>query len=183
MTDDPVLSALMNTHPAAAGVGAPAWRERVEHVAETLDVGPGTTVFDVGCGAGAFLLPLWENRYRVGGLDEDASLLALARQAMPDGQFIVGRPWEVDPAESWQVVVASRGLDTCRTLDEARGLLARMTAKASYAVALLGIREVAGTGALVADRAQLLRWLAELGVAAVQFETGPDGRFDVFGKV
>lgn len=183
MTDDPVLSALMHSHPAATGVDESTWRERVEHVAETLDVGPGTTVFDIGCGAGAFLLPLWENHYRVGGLDEDASLLALARQAMPDGQFIVGRPWEVDPAESWQVVASSRGLDPCRSLDEARGLLARMTAKASYAVALLGVRELAGAGGLVADRAQVLRWLAELGVAAVQFETRPDGRFDVFGKV
>ena len=34
-----------------------AWRDFVEHVVETLDVGPGTTVWDVECGAGGSCIP------------------------------------------------------------------------------------------------------------------------------
>ena len=43
--------------------------ELAEHVAETLDIGPGTRVFEVDCGDGAFLLPLYQNGYVVGGID------------------------------------------------------------------------------------------------------------------
>jgi trans-aconitate methyltransferase len=178
-----LLPSLMTTHARAATLDEEGWRERVEGVVETLDVGPGTSVFDVGCGAGAFLLPLWENDYRVGGVDRDPALLDQARRAMPDGRFLEGEPSEVDPAESWAVVVASQGLVACATPDQVRGLLARMTAKASYAVALLGVRETAEPGGLVVERAQLLRALAELGIGAVQFETDPAGGFNVFAKV
>jgi SAM-dependent methyltransferase len=178
-----LLPSLMSTHARAAALDEAGWRARVENVAETLDIGPGTSVFDVGCGAGAFLLPLWENDYRVGGVDREAALVSLARRAMPDGRFQEGEPWEIDPAESWAVVVASQGLRACGTLDQVRGLLARMTAKAAYAVAVLGVSEGEGDGGLVIDRAQLLRALAELGIGAVQFETDPAGGFNVFAKV
>ena len=42
-----------------------------EHVAETLDIGPGTRVFEVDCGRGEFLLAFHANGYIVGGIDTD----------------------------------------------------------------------------------------------------------------
>ena len=37
-------------------LGEGGLHELAEHVAETLDIGPGTRVFEVDCGDGAFLL-------------------------------------------------------------------------------------------------------------------------------
>jgi hypothetical protein len=54
------LSPLQELMAADAAAGQPAeaeWREFVEHVVETLDVGPGTSVWDVSR-AGAFLYPV-----------------------------------------------------------------------------------------------------------------------------
>jgi trans-aconitate methyltransferase len=151
------------------------------HVVESLDVGPGTRIWDVGCGAGAFLYPLWENGYVVGGVDDSAARIALARRAMPQGVFVVGQPSAVDPAEPWDVVVASRGFAACADLDQARGLLARMAAKATHAVAILNVPEAGEPGATA--RAGLLRMLAEIGVTAVQFESAAGGRFHTYAKV
>lgn len=160
-----------------------AWYARVESVAETLDIGPGTRVFDATCGAGAFLLPLFENGYVVGGIDLSTARLALAGEAMPGGRFAEGVASQLDPAEAWDVVVVSRGFAGCAGADDVRGALARMVAKATHAVALLGLREEGGADRPPLGRAWLLRALAEQGVTAVRFEDDGDGAYRVLARV
>lgn len=171
---------------AADGTADPpaddAWRDFVEHVVETLDVGPGTSVWDVTCGAGAFLYPLWENGYVVGGMAAAPALVDLARQAMPQGEFLTAAPVSLEPAEPWDVVLASQGLDGLPDLDAVRGLLARMAAKATHAVAVLNIVEERSEGFAI-GRGALLRLLVEIGVTGVQFEEAAGGRFNVFARV
>lgn len=50
----------------------------------------GDAVLDIGCGTGAFLLAAAERGARVFGLDASDSLLALARQRVPDADLRVG---------------------------------------------------------------------------------------------
>ena len=146
------LQTLLAAEGSVAHDPEPAWRDFVEHVVESLDVGPGTRIWDVGCGAGAFLYPLWENGYIVGGVDDSEARITLARKAMPQGAFVVGQPTAVDPAEPWDVVIASRGFAACADLDQARGLLARMAAKATHAVAILNLLEAALLASLVTSK-------------------------------
>jgi SAM-dependent methyltransferase len=150
-----------------AGFDEETWPVLVERVAETLDVGPGTRVYDATCGAGSFLFPLHLNGYVVGGSDPSDEALALAREAMPGGRFVRADATGLDPTEAWDVVVASRRPEGCRTPDDWRALLARMTAKATHAIALLRVDEAPGAAP---DRAVLLRVLVEAGATAVQFE-------------
>ena len=164
----------------------------IESVMEALDVGPGTSVFDVGCGAGDFLLPLSDNGYIVGGIDPSADLILQARQAMPDGAFVVGAVSDLAPAEPWDVVLSS-AFGQLSGPDKARGILARMAAKATHAVAILCVPEVSADplpdhpgSVTVFDRRWLLRALAEIGVTAVQFLQSPmaePGRLDVVARV
>ena len=140
-----------------------------EYVAETLDVGPGTRVYEVGCGDGAFLLPLHDNGYIVGGMDGDPDAIARARSAMPDGIFQVGVDAALDPSVPWDVVMCrSFGARTDLTAiavagaDQMRGLLARMFAKATHAIAVLDVPEE--------RRKWMLHALAEIGANAIQME-------------
>ncbi|MGE0461682.1 MAG: class I SAM-dependent methyltransferase [Vicinamibacterales bacterium] len=179
------LEALMAADGTLEGSAEAEWRDFVEHVVETLDVGPGTSVWDAGCGAGAFLYPLWENGYVVGGMDQAASLVERARAAMPQGVFIDAAPTSLDPAEPWDVVVASRGFSSLADVDAVRGVLARMAAKATHAIAALGVVEegTPGGSRLLMSRRDVLRLLAEIGVTGVQFEEAAGGRFNVFARV
>ena len=79
--------------------------ELAEHVAETLDIGPGTRIFEVDCGNGAFLFPFYSNGYIVGGTDGDPAAIEQALEAMPDGLFTVGMGAALDPAMPWDVVI------------------------------------------------------------------------------
>jgi ubiquinone/menaquinone biosynthesis C-methylase UbiE len=169
---------------AAGRVHEEAWRDFVERIAETLDIGPGTSVFDVSCGAGAFLLPLAENGYLVGGIDPSPSLIAKAKAAMPSGQWGVGSAETLDPGEPWDVVVSVSGFARFKDLDQARGVLARMTAKATHAIAVLDVPDT------TLDRGWMLHTLAEIGASAVQIEdqrlNGDDNArfaFNVFARL
>lgn len=154
-----------------------------EYVAETLDIGPGTEVFEVACGAGEFLIPLHDNGYLVGGLDADPDLIAEARTTMPDGRFIAGSPTELDPAQPWHVVMC-RAFGLFPDVDYARGVLARMAAKATHAVALLDVPERRF------DRRWMLHAFAEIGVSAVQLDLAKgedrepkEARYNVFARL
>ena len=144
-----------------------------EHVAETLDIGPGTRVFEVDCGRGEFLLPLHQNGYIVGGIDGDAEAIKAAIAAMPDGLFQVAMASALDPAVPWDVVVC-RSLAAAPSNDYIRGLVARMFAKATHAIALIDVPD---------ERRQwMLHALAEIGATAIQFETRGGG-VNVFARV
>ena len=149
-------------------------------MAETLDVGPGTRVFEVDCGRGEFLLPLHQNGFIVGGTDGDAEAIKAAIAAMPDGVFQAGSASSLDPGIPWHVVVC-RSFAGTADLDYMRGLLARMFAKATHAIALLDVPD---------ERRQwILHALAEIGANAIQIEDASSAvsntadRFNVFARV
>ena len=140
-----------------------------EHVAETLDIGPGTRVFEVDCGDGAFLYPFHQNGYIVGGIDGDPAMIEQAIAAMPNGLFTVAKASALDPAVAWDVVLC-RSLSGKPDPDQVRGLVARMFAKATHGIALLNVPEK--------DHRSLLHALAEVGAQAVQIENN-----DLFARV
>ena len=150
----------------------------VEYVAETLDIGPGTEVFEVACGRGEFLIPLHDNGFIVGGVDANPALIAVAQAAMPAGRFSTGFLTELNPAQPWQVVLC-RTFGSFPDVDYARGVLARMAAKATHAVAVLNVPEARF------DRRWMLRAMAEVGVSAVQIEISRDNetRFNAFARL
>jgi 2-polyprenyl-3-methyl-5-hydroxy-6-metoxy-1,4-benzoquinol methylase len=145
-----------------------------EHVAETLDIGPGTRVFEVDCGDGEFLVPLHQNNFIVGGIDGDPAAIARALAAMPDGIFQIGLASSLDPGVPWHVVIC-RSFAGAPDLDYMRGVLARMFAKATHAIAILEVPD---------ERRQwMLHALTEIGATAIQFEDATAGAFNVFARV
>jgi hypothetical protein len=132
-----------------------------EHVAETLDIGPGTRVFEVDCGAGEFLFPLHQNGYIVGGIDGDPEAIGQAIAAMPGGLFQVGMASSLDPSVPWDVVVC-RSLAAAPSNDYIRGVVARMMAKATHAIALIDVPE--------AQHQPLMHAITEAGAQAIQIE-------------
>jgi SAM-dependent methyltransferase len=99
----------------------PAWTA----VADAVNVGPGTTVLDVGCGTGGFCELAAARGAAVHGVDAVADRIAVARRRVPSGEFRVGimeqLPWA---DETFDVVAGFNAfqyaLDVERALREAR---------------------------------------------------------------
>jgi SAM-dependent methyltransferase len=72
----------------------PTYEEALRRVA----LEPGATVLDVGCGVGTFLRLVAERGARPHGIDASESLIAFARERLPEADLRVGEmedlPWE-----------------------------------------------------------------------------------------
>jgi ubiquinone/menaquinone biosynthesis C-methylase UbiE len=103
------------------GWGIPLYRQ----VLERLNVGAGSGLLDVGCGAGRFCRIAADRGARVSGIDATAALVEIARERTRGGDFRVGDmeelPW---PDDSFDVVTGFNSFffaaDLGRALREAR---------------------------------------------------------------
>jgi SAM-dependent methyltransferase len=82
------------------------WRPWVaEHYVREFGLGPGTQLLDVGCGDGFWSMLLAENGIAVAGFDPSEGGIEIARERVPDGDFVVAGvdgplPW---PTASFDV--------------------------------------------------------------------------------
>lgn len=133
-------------------VQEPNWNAYVAHWAGALGLGAGSSVFEVGCGAGAFLYPLAEFGCRVSGIDQSSALIDAARSALPDGDFAVADAAEL-PLEPHVDAVVSMGVfGYFPTLDYAARVIERMAEKASRSVLLLDLPDLARRDEAIAQR-------------------------------
>ena len=114
--------------------GIPVYR----HVLERVTLAEGTTVLDVGCGAGRFCRIAADRGARVAGLDATPAFVEIARERVPQGDFRVGEmeelPW---PDGSFDLVTGFNSFfiadDMVSALREA-GRVARASAPVAMSV-------------------------------------------------
>jgi SAM-dependent methyltransferase len=75
------------------GWGAPLYAA----VLDATGVGPGTTLLDLGCGAGLFARAAADRGARVTGIDVDPAAVRAAAAQVPGGRFAVGAAEEPPP--------------------------------------------------------------------------------------
>lgn len=182
--------ARLRLHSRFASVTNDDLVQYVDGAAEALELLPTHAVYDVGCERGAFLWPLSEMGWRVGGLTQDPRALETLRDVMPNGAWTLGEPGHLDPAEPWDVVVASGSFSGLPDAAHARGVLARMAAKATVALAVLNVWDAeapGGEGELRLAPSWFLRQLDEIGVSGFRLvhgrAPGRPGAFDVFARL
>jgi trans-aconitate methyltransferase len=124
-------------------VGEEAWRQFVRETADALGIEPGSSVFEVGCGAGAFLYDLYRQGCAVAGLDASSALIGYARQAMPEGQWQIAEASQLDPSTKYDFVVSTGVFLYFPSLDYAQGVLERMVRKARRGVMVLDVLDLA----------------------------------------
>ena len=140
------LARLMMADGLDTGFGSVSeanWRAFVRTAAVELGIAPGDSVFEVGCGAGAFLYDLHERGVTVAGIDQSATLVVFARDAMPGGTFAVADAATFDPGERYDVVVACGVFLYFPNLEYASHVISRMCQMARRAVAILDTPDLA----------------------------------------
>ncbi|MBF6465632.1 class I SAM-dependent methyltransferase [Nocardia beijingensis] len=128
---------------AFSQLGTDAWTAFVHDVADRLHLTPDHSVFEVGCGAGAFLYDLDRMGCRVGGIDQSAALIDIARDAIPHGDFAVADAADLDIEPRADIVVSCGVFLYFPSLDYARRVLVAMARKALHGVAILDVPDLA----------------------------------------
>ena len=116
-----------------------AWKKYVTWICDTCALKKDDTLFEVGCGSGAMLFPLYEKGHQVAGIDYSAALIHLAKQTMPNGKFEWHEALEIDETETYDVVLANSVFQYFRDLDYAKTVLLKMLTKADRMVWVLNV--------------------------------------------
>ncbi|MHB1593854.1 MAG: class I SAM-dependent methyltransferase [Streptosporangiaceae bacterium] len=135
------------------------WRDHAARWAGILGVRSGDVVYEVGCGAGAFLACFREMGCAVGGLDVSGAMIRLARRAIPDGDFRVSEATGLDGVGIADVVVANGSFLYFPSLEYAHQVTTAMVRAARRAVAILDLPDETRRLAAIAARQ------AEIGAA------------------
>lgn len=130
----------LDGYDSGAGTISPKdWRENARIISGRLGLEDNMSVFEVGCGSGAFLKSLLEmHDLKVGGIDYAEGLLSTARKAIPDGDFTCDEASRLDIEQKYDFVI-SNGVFHYMTLDYAVEVLKRMLQKAKSGVAVLEV--------------------------------------------
>ncbi len=129
-----------------------AWAAGVEGLADRWGLAAGTSVFEVGCGAGAFLYVLNQRGCLVAGIDRSPNLVTRASEVMPQGGFGVADADEFNLAPSFDAVVSFGVFLYFGSEQYAERVTERMANKARRMVAILDLPDRARQAEAIADR-------------------------------
>lgn len=149
-TNADLLQALIDADGFDSGAGrikADAWRSYVCSVADRLGLVPGKQVFEVGCGAGAFLYVLRELGASVSGIDYAENLVSIAQEAIPDGVFFHAEALNMPVADQVDHVLANSVFHYFPTEAYAETVLRAMMSKARTSIAILEVPDAASQAA------------------------------------
>ena len=116
------------------------WNTYVDVVAKRVGLSEGDSVFDVGCGSGAFLFPFHLKGNAVGGIDYSAALIEVAQLYMPERreEFSVldAKEFSEIPID---IVVANHVIHYFSSLNDAEIVVSKMLRKSVKAVYISGV--------------------------------------------
>ena len=92
---------------AYGGIEESAWIEYVEGIAIKLQINPGDSVFEVGCGAGALLYPFYQQGNLVAGIDYSANLVKIAKDTMEKAEISVGEAIDISADKQFDIVLSN----------------------------------------------------------------------------
>ena len=142
-------------------IAVEAWTSYTERVLGLLGAEARHSIYEVGCGAGAFLMPVRELGLSIAGSDYSATSVTAASKALPDGQFDCCEARDVPPLPEYDFVIANSVFFYFKDLDYAESVLRTMVDKARLGVAILDNPDLAHKERTLALRYQVAGGKAE----------------------
>lgn len=115
------------------------WEAHAQRIAEKLDIRSGDSLYEVGCGSGAFLYPFWQRGHQVGGLDYSPVLIEEARAVMAGGDFVRSEAIELEAQPQYDFVISHGVFHYFPDLAYAKQVFDRMIKKAKKSMAVLDV--------------------------------------------
>lgn len=106
------------------------WLRYVEWIITVLKIKVGDSIFEIGCGAGAFLYPFWKRGHKVMGVDRSETLIDIAKNVMSNASFSVCDANAISLDDKYDYVVSNGVFHYFPDVEYAEKVLSRMLQKA-----------------------------------------------------
>jgi histidinol-phosphate/aromatic aminotransferase/cobyric acid decarboxylase-like protein/choline kinase/trans-aconitate methyltransferase len=118
------------------------WNNYLHNISSIINLNETDSIFEVGCGSGAFLFPFYLRKHKVGGIDFSSSLIDIARSLMIDGDFIVCDALNLNVENKFDFVIANSVFFYFPDYDYAGEVLLKMLAKSRKGILVLDIPDL-----------------------------------------
>ena len=117
------------------------WLSYIEHVSQHVGIQKDDTIFEVGCGSGAFLYPFYQQEHEIAGVDYSETLISIAKRVMPKGIFSVMEAIEIVTKNKYDIVLSNGVFFYFPDLSYAKTVLNKMLKIAGRKVAVLEVND------------------------------------------
>lgn len=117
------------------------WLVYVEQMSRHIGIGKGDTIFEIGCGSGAFLYLFYNKGHEVFGIDYSKALISVAKSIMPRGSFNSIDAIDVETENQFDIVVSNGVFIYFPDLSYAKNVLRKMLQIAKKKVAVLEVND------------------------------------------
>lgn len=118
------------------------WKNYIDSIAKQLKLRPGTSLYEVGCGAGAFLFPLYQQGIEISGCDFSSTMVEIARCHMPEAEFEHLEAQDIN-TQPFDFVISNGVFIYFPDLDYAERVIVAMLEKSRGGVAILEVSDAA----------------------------------------
>jgi ubiquinone/menaquinone biosynthesis C-methylase UbiE len=122
------------------------WEQYIKLISIKVDLVSNDSLFEIGCGSGAFLYPWYREGHPVGGIDYSESLICVAQKVMNGMNFRVSDAIDVNIDEKFDIVLSNGVFQYFKDYSYAQKVIERMIMKARKSVAILEIPDLAKKG-------------------------------------
>lgn len=118
------------------------WMDYVERTATKLQIKPEDSLFEVGCGGGAFLYPFYQKGHKVAGIDYAPNLVKIAQDAMPNATINVGEALNITAGNQFNAVISNGVFLYFPDYNYAATVLQRMVKMASKSIGIFDVPDL-----------------------------------------
>ena len=119
------------------------WEQYIDNISNTINVQKKDSVFEVGCGAGAFLYKFHQKGNKVGGIDYSDKLINIAKKYLANGSFVVDEANNLDVKEKYDFLISNSVFFYFPSYQYAEEVLKKMVSKSTKCIAVLEINDLA----------------------------------------
>lgn len=119
-----------------------SWITFIERTIKKTRINSNNSVYEVGCGGGAFLYPFYKKGLNVGGLDYSSPLIEICNNIMPEMQFDVCQASNLNTEIKYDFVSAFSVFFYFKDYDYARDVLEKMYDKSNIGILIFDIPDI-----------------------------------------
>ena len=116
------------------------WIDYTNNLYCKLNIQETDSIFDVGCGSGAFIYPLYLKNHKVGGIDYSAILIDIANTIFKNSIFVNNEAVNIDD-EKYDIIVSHSVIYYFKDLDYSEKVIEKMIQKANKKIAIFDIND------------------------------------------
>ncbi len=128
---------------AYGGIEESSWIDYIQRQAIKLEISPDDSIFEVGCGAGAWLYPFYQQGNPVAGIDYSAKLVKIAKDTMPKAAITVGEAIDISIENQFDILVSNGVFFYFPNYEYAANVLHNMVKMAKKSIGVFDIPDLA----------------------------------------